>query len=111
MRTDSYITLWHLDENTGEYDRKIYRALCHFDSRLSKSGIKQKGYFSGDRAVVRVPASEKPQVCLGDFVRPGRWQDDVPKRIDDLKVTQVTENFKGANPHLRLFLGRSSERS
>ena len=111
MRTNSRITLWHYDANSGEYERKTYRALVNFRDRLYKGGMKNKGYFSGACADVRIPMSEKPMVTIGDYCRIGVSEDENPRRIEDMKVTQIAENYRGTNPHLRLFLGLSSERS
>jgi len=111
MRTNSFITLWHLDEHSGAYIRYFYRARIFFEERLAKNGIKQHGYHNGSRATVRIPASEKPIVQMGDYIRPGKCTDLTPERVNDLRVTMITENYIGANPHIRLFCGRTSERS
>ena len=109
MRTDSYITIWHYDGQG--YQRNTYRAMAFFEDRIAKSGVKQKGYYSGSRATVRIPNHLMPKAELGDYVRQGECYDVAPDRINDLKVTKITENKRGANPHLKLFLGRASERS
>ena len=111
MMTDTKVTLWHYDGQSGGYVKSVYRAKAFFEDRFTKSGIKQKGYYSGSRATVRIPVAEKPFVCLGDFMRLGECEDNAPDRIRDLKVTKITENYKGSNPHLKVFCGRASERS
>lgn len=111
MMTDTKVTLWHYDEKSGGYDKNVYRAKVFFEDRLAKSGIKQKGYYSGSRATVRIPMAEQPFVCLGDYMRLGECEDIAPERIADLKVTKVTQNYRGTNPHIKVFCGRASERS
>ena len=111
MRCDSMVTLWHYDSDSGEYLSCTYPAKVFFEDRLAKSGVKQKGYYSGSRATVRIPKSHLPMAWLGDYIRQGEASDASPDRINDLKVTKITENYKGANPHLKLFCGRASERS
>lgn len=111
MRTDSFVTLWHLDEDTGEYERSIYPARVYFEGRLSKSGIKQDGFYSGARGYVRIPAECKVEVSLGDYIRNGRSLDKFPDRINDLKVSKLADNRFGHNPHIKIFCGRASERS
>lgn len=111
MRTNSYVTVWHLDEASLIYTRRFYKARVFFEERLAKGGLKQKSYHSGSRSTVRIPKSEAARVTLGDYVRCGKCYDLAPERISDLKVTRITENYFGANPHLKLFCGRASERS
>ena len=111
MRCDSKVTIWHYDSYSDEYISCCYPAKVFFEDRLAKSGVKQKGYYNGSRATVRIPQSQFPMAWLGDYVREGDASDASPDRINDLKVTKITENFKGANPHLKLFCGRASERS
>ena len=111
MMCDAKVTLWHYDTDSCEYVKSTYVAKTFFEGRLAKSGVKQKGYYSGSRATVRIPEYEKPKVWLGDFVRYGEADDLLPDRIHDLKVTKITENYRGTNPHLKLFCGRASERS
>ena len=84
--------------------------MTFFEDKITKSGVKQKGYYSGSRATVRIPKHENATAYLGDYVRLGKSQDLSPDRINDLKVTKITENYRGANPHLKLFCGRASER-
>ena len=111
MMTDNKVTLWHYDEKSGRYEKNVYRAKVFFEDRLAKNGIKQKGYYSGSRATVRIPMAEQPFVCLGDYMRLGECLEDAPDRIADLKVAMITENYRGTNPHLKVFCGRASERS
>ena len=111
MKTNTYVTVWHLDESTGMYLRSIYKARAFLEKRLAKSGIKQKGFFSGSRATLRIPLDQNAKVELGDYVRCDISYDEAPDRIGDLKVMQIAENNFGTNPHIRLQLGRSSERS
>ena len=105
------VTIWHYDSGADKYIRCSYPAKVFFEDRLAKSGVKQKGFYSGSKATVRIPKSQLPMAWLGDYVREGDAGDEFPDRINDLKVTKITENFKGANPHLKLFCGRASERS
>lgn len=111
MRCDSFVTLWHLDEDTGEYIRRIYPARVYFERRLSKSGVKQDSFYSGARGFVRIPAGCAVEVSLGDYIRRGRSFDVNPNRIEDLKVTKLADNRFGHNPHIKIFCGRASERS
>lgn len=111
MRTNSYVTVWHLDEDLKSYTRHFYKGAVFWEERLAKGGIRQNSYHSGSRANVRIPMSENADAVLGDYVRLGKCYDAVPDRIHDLKVTQAVKNYHGANPHLRLFCGRASERS
>ena len=111
MTTNSYVTVWHLDEETLSYTRHFYKAKVFWEERLSKGGLKQKSYHSGSRAKVRIPMRENARIALGDYVRIGRCYESAPDRICDLKVTRITENYLGSNPHIRLFCGRASERS
>ena len=111
MRTNSYITLWHLSEDGSSYTRHFYKAGVFWEDRLSKAGMRQNSNHSGSRADVRIPMVENSNAELGDYVRLGKCYDAAPDRICDLKVTRVTKNYLGANPHIRLFCGRASERS
>ncbi|MBE7015573.1 MAG: hypothetical protein E7417_01980 [Ruminococcaceae bacterium] len=111
MRCDSFVTLWHFDEETGRYRREIYPARVYFEGRLSKSGVKQDSFYSGARGFVRIPASFGVKVSLGDYIRRGRCFDAGPDRIEDLKVSKITDNRFGHNPHIKIFCGRASERS
>lgn len=111
MRTNSYITLWHLEEDAKTYTRHFYKAGVFWEERLSKGGMRQKSYHSGSRANIRIPKSENAYAELGDYIRLGKCYDAAPDRICDLKVTRVTKNYLGANPHIKLFCGRASERS
>ena len=111
MMCDAKVTLWHYDTDSCEYVKSTYVAKTFFEGRLAKSGVKQKGYYSGSRATVRIPSHLMPSAQLGDYLRQGESYDSAPDRINDLKVTKITENTKGANPHIKLFCGRASERS
>lgn len=111
MIADSKITLWHFDRSKGSFKRYIYRADVHFNSQLAKNGIKQKGHHNGSRAYIRIPKAENPEVVLGDYIRCGVWDSREPERVTDLKVTEISDNCRGTNPHLRIFAGCATERS
>ena len=108
MRTFEYITLWH--QSNGGYEKKFHRARCFREERFAKSGMHDSGFHSGSRGDVRIPLREKPVVQLGDYVSLGKSKKDAPDRINDLKVMRISENLRGANPHIKLFIGRASER-
>lgn len=106
MTGNTVITLWHFDEDTGNVSRKVFRKVyCDFKAKISKNGIKQKGFYASDSVVIRIPTDRKIDVFPGDYVRMGEFIEDTPDRTRAMKVIEVSDNRRGGAPHWRLSCG------
>ena len=62
MKTNTYVTVWHLDESTGMYLRSIYKARAFLEKRLAKSERLRSGEeevtidLTGDEGVSQIRA-------------------------------------------------------
>lgn len=99
------VTIWHF----AGYDtpnRKIFKNVC-VDSvkKIEKNGIKQKGFFDGSTATVRIFETEEIGVIPGDYLYIGKKLDAMPDDEDCLKITEVKDNRRGAEKHWRIVCG------
>lgn len=102
---DKVVTIWHFDDS--DIPTRIVFKKAHIDSvdRISKNGIKQKGFFDGACATVRIPMKEEIKVTPGDYLYIGEFaSDDVPVE-GALKITEVKDNRRGGQKHWRIVCG------
>ncbi len=106
MRSNGDVTLFHFDEASESF-KVAYFPNVHISYKqvVSKSGIKQKGFYAADRGIVRIPTVEKIEVAVGDYVHLGRCNSEMPDRANDLKITQVSDNRVGSLPHFKISCG------
>lgn len=106
MQANSKITVWHFDEDSQEYSRRnICGVYVDITERISKNGIKQKGFFDAKILRVRIPTTKEISVCPGDYVRVGVHNEDEPKKMFCFKVNEVKDNRRGGQPHWRISCG------
>jgi len=106
MKGDFTVTVWHFDDNSEVPERRIFNDV-YFDgtNRISKNGIKQKGFYNGTGCGVRIPTSDESFVLPGDYLEVGKSSCDYPDRDKCLKVIEVKDNRRGGMPHWRITCG------
>ncbi len=106
MKSNCSVTLWHLDGAGKRWHRKVLKnAFSSYREKLSKSGIKQVGFYSSDFCTIRIPGSERLVVSVGDYVRIGEYRELEPERTLAMKVIEVRDNRCGSSPHWKLLCG------
>ncbi|MBO5059979.1 MAG: hypothetical protein J6C82_03605 [Clostridia bacterium] len=106
MTSNCIVTLWHFDGESNGWTRTVFpNAFADFKERISKSGIKQVGFYSADFCKIRIPTKEKIEVSSGDYVRLGKHVEAAPIRENALKVVEVSDNRYGGSPHYRISCG------
>ncbi len=105
MKTNKSVTIWHFDDS----DIPVLRVFknVHVDSawKIDKNGIKQKGFFDGKSAIVRIPTSEELSVLPGDYLFIGECFDKLPQGENALKIIEVKDNRRGGQKHWRIVCG------
>lgn len=105
MRADSVVTIWHFDDSDAPTSRVFKNVHLDATKKIEKNGIKQKGFFDADDAVVRIPTEEEISVLPGDYLFIGECFDTFPEREDALKITEVKDNRRGGQKHWRIVCG------
>ena len=106
MRINGDITLFHYDEEREKFERFYFENVyVNFKQALSKSGIKQKGFYSADKAIVRIPTKGTIFASVGDYISMGRDTKDTPDRLSSLKITELSDNRQGTSPHYKIVCG------
>ncbi len=105
MRTDKVVTIWHFGDSNSPV-RKVFKNVC-LDSvkRIEKNGIKQKGFFDGTDATVRIFCAEEIGVMPGDYLYIGECFDVLPPIENALKIIEVKDNRRGGQKHWRIVCG------
>lgn len=106
MKTNMRITLYHYDENSGNYTAKHY--LSHARTRCESTSYSVGSHSGGSGSVkeqnsciVRIPTFAKIDVACGDYVYLGTASGKIDKS-KCFKVTGFADNRVGANPHWRI---------
>ena len=106
MKTNCGITLFHYNEDTETFEVSYFpKAYAYFKDKISKSGIKQRGFYLSSSCIVRIPVKKEIVVSLGDYVAMGKSYGKVPDRKNDLKITEICDNRHSGSPHIRLSCG------
>ncbi len=102
MKTNNQITIWHLtDEETGVYSRQSFTVYAHKVTAVSSVN---KNNTRDNKVTVRIPTNRDIKVELGDCVFFGISHSLHPERAKNFKVTEISDNRIGANPHWKLVL-------
>lgn len=105
MQAESTVTIWHFDENE-QPKRKVFKGVyINGVKRISKNGIKQKGFFEGTSYSIRIPTIKEIVVCPGDYISIGENFGDYPGTWDSFKILEVADNRRGGQPHWRILCG------
>lgn len=106
MKHDYTVTIWHFDENADTPVRKVFSDVCiSHTQKISKNGIKQKGFYVGDSFDMRIFSVEEIGVTPGDYIMDGECLSVYPDREKGQKIIEVRDNRIGANPHWRIICG------
>ncbi len=106
MKAEDSITLWHFEEGGERVTRLFFSGVhLYFQKRITKSGIKEKGFHREESAVVRIPGENDIPVACGDYFMKGQHTDDEPDYSRAFKVTEICDNRKGLSPHWKLSCG------
>ena len=99
------VTIWHFGDCDNPV-RKVFKNV-HLDAvkKLEKNGIKQKGFFDGTCATVRIPVSEEINVLPGDYLYIGECYDELLPMEGALKIIEVKDNRRGCQKHWRIVCG------
>lgn len=105
MKTEKSVTIWHLGDSESPV-RKIFRNVYIYSvSRIEKNGIKQKGFFNGTDAKVRIFTTDDINVLPGDYLYIGECYDEILPIDDTLKIIEVKDNRRGGQKHWRIVCG------
>ena len=106
MKRDKTVTVWHFVDESEEVERKVFRS-CHIRiiRKLSKNGIKQKGFYMGNSADVRIFTLEDIATAPGDYLSDGEVYSVYPDVETSLKIIEVRDNRRGTQPHWRILCG------
>ncbi len=99
MTADKIITIWHYLPDTERYIKAYYYASCHEVKKVTGT---KTGMTTDNAVKIRIPVMRSITVSTGDYLRIGKVADAEPKRGADYKITEISENFKGTNPHIRI---------
>lgn len=106
MRTNCAITLFHFNEDTETFDTFYFpKVYAYSKEKISKNGIKQRGFYLSNSAIIRIPCKKEIDVSLGDYVAMGKSNKKVPDRANDLKIIEICDNRRSSAPHIRLSCG------
>lgn len=106
MKADSCVTVWSLKENPDAPPRKVFRKVyVDFSDKISKNGIKQRGFFNASTMTVRIPTEAEIGVFSGDYLCIGECLDQFPSFENALKITEVKDNRRGSQKHWRISCG------
>lgn len=98
--------MFHFDEESKAFKAVYFeKAYISYIKAMSKSGIKQKGFYEADRCIVRIPTNKEITASVGDYIHLGRGNSEMPDRTKDLKITQISDNRIGGSPHIRVYCG------
>jgi len=103
--TNKVVTIWHFGDDAIPV-RKVYKnVLLDSVKRIEKNGIKQKGFFDGTTATVRIFVTENIDVLPGDYLFIGESLDAVPENENCIKIIEVKDNRRGGQKHWRIVCG------
>lgn len=106
MIAESLVTVWHFDEDGQVPNRRVFKGV-HLDGseKISKNGIKQRGFFDAKSYVVRIPTTENMGIIPEDYLAIGEISDEFPDAEKTLKIMEVKDNRRGGQPHWRIVCG------
>ena len=105
MVADKVVTLWHFGDSESPV-RKVFRKVhIDFVKRIEKNGIKQRGFFDGTYAKVRIPTVKEINILPGDYLFIGECCEDELPMENILKVTEVKDNRRGGQKHWKVVCG------
>ena len=105
MKTDKVVTIWHFNESDLPVRKVFWNVCLESVKRIEKNGIKQKGFFDGTNATVRIFSSEDIGALPGDYLFVGESFDAYPDSEDCIKIVEVKDNRRGTNKHWRIVCG------
>lgn len=106
MKTNCGITLFHYNEDTEAFEETYFpKAYAYFKEKLSKSGIKQRGFYLSNSCIIRIPGKKEIDISLGDYVAMGKSYRKAPDRAEDLKIIEICDNRHSGSPHIRISCG------
>lgn len=106
MKAESAVTFWHFSDNADVPQRRVYKN-AYIDSvnRISKNGIRQKGFFDAKSCTVRIPLAEEFVILPGDYMTIGEDTAEFFDVENSLKIMEVKDNRRGSNPHWKILCG------
>lgn len=106
MKADFTVTVWHYTNDEDLPKRQVFYNVCvDKKAQISKNGIKQKGFYQGDSANVRIFTEKEIRVVPGDYLYIGKSHDAVPDAESCMKIIEVKDNRRGINMHWRILCG------
>ena len=106
MQSDNTVTIWHFENGSDKPVRKVFnRVYVDAVSKISKNGIKQKGFFDASSAVVRIPGPERLDVLPGDYIALNEIISELPPEEISIKIIEVKDNRRGGQKHWRILCG------
>lgn len=106
MTTNSAITIFRYNDENAAFQKQIFS--CASVYCMSKITPENRGFVTNSAVKIRVPVplgtkeNEAGFVFPGDYVFLGEWVGNEPDRSVCFKVTGVSKNLRGRNPHVRV---------
>lgn len=105
MKTDNIVTIWHFDDSDSPVRKVFKNVTMDSTKRIDKNGIKQKGFFDGSNAVIRIFTVQEIEVMPRDYLFIGESFEAYPMSEDCLKIVEVKDNRRGCQKHWRIVCG------
>lgn len=103
--TKKIVTIWHFGDSDSPARKVFSNVTLDTVKKLDKNGIKQKGFFNGTSAVVRIFTTEEIGVLPGDYLYIGENFAEFPENEDCIKIIEVKDNRRGGQKHWRIVCG------
>lgn len=95
MLTNGGVTLYHFTGHSGYV--RYYYGVANIHSSQKKEGT--------DLVKIRIPTALFVPVCNGDYLFLGKSESIIPEKEKCVRVTEFSDNRRGANPHWRIIAG------
>lgn len=106
MKHKDIITIWRFNREEDVWTKQVFSNVSVAKvNKISKNGIKQKGFYSHGNMIIRIPTEIIIEVMPGDFVMLGKTLESAPQRELLEKIIEVRDNRKGLVPHFKLVCG------
>ena len=105
MKSNKTVTIWHFEDSGTPVRKVFHKVYVEAVNKISKNGIKQKGFFEASSAVVRIPTRENLNVLPGDYISLKEDNSEFPPVDSSFKIVEVKDNRRGGQQHWRILCG------
>ena len=101
LSANGSITVYHYDEESGQYTRQIIKGASIFTRYGAKFSDRGDGFIYNNKCVIRIWSSDMIDISTDDYILIGAGGEDFD-RSECFKVTSVTDNRRGLSKHLKI---------